>query len=129
MVDYLEKTMERLNFWRIKENLQKHFQHCHHRSDDKWKEKHCRRKRKQETVLMLQEQLFISELFRDIQGRNLIDPSLQDNVLIPNDFFEYIHHVGCAINFTFHHQFRIDAGRSKFEQTTDSILSACGSYG
>ena len=23
-------------------------------------------------------------------GRNLIDPSLQDNVLIPNDFFEYI---------------------------------------
>ena len=23
-------------------------------------------------------------------GRNLIDPSLQDNVLIPNSFFEYI---------------------------------------
>ena len=31
--------------------------------------------------------------------------------------------------FTFHHQFRIDTLRSKFEQTTDSILSACGSYG
>ena len=31
-------------------------------------------------------------------GRNLIDPSLQDNVLIPNDFFEYIYHIGCAIN-------------------------------
>ena len=31
-------------------------------------------------------------------GRNLIDPSLQDNVLIPDDFFEYIYHVGCAIN-------------------------------
>ena len=31
-------------------------------------------------------------------GRNLIDPSLQDNVLIPNDFFEYMYHVGCAIN-------------------------------
>ena len=31
-------------------------------------------------------------------GRNLIDPSLQDNVLIPNDFFKYIYHVGCAIN-------------------------------
>ena len=30
-------------------------------------------------------------------GRNLIDPSLQDNVLIPDDFFEYIYHVGCAI--------------------------------
>ena len=31
-------------------------------------------------------------------GRNLIDPSLQDNVLVPNNFFEYIHHIGCAIN-------------------------------
>ena len=31
-------------------------------------------------------------------GRNLIDPSLQDNVLIPNNFFEYIYHIGCAIN-------------------------------
>ena len=31
--------------------------------------------------------------FRALQGhsaRNLVDPSLQDNVLIPNDFFEYI---------------------------------------
>ena len=28
--------------------------------------------------------------------------------------------------FTFHHQFRIDTRRSKFEQTTDSILPACG---
>ena len=29
--------------------------------------------------------------------------------------------------FTFHHQFGIDTWRSKFEQQTDSILSACGS--
>ena len=28
--------------------------------------------------------------------------------------------------FTFHHQFGNDTGRSKFEQETDSILSACG---
>ena len=31
--------------------------------------------------------------------------------------------------FTFHHQFRIDTGRTKFEQETDSILSACGFHG
>ena len=30
-------------------------------------------------------------------GRNLIDPSLQDNV-IPSNFFQYIYHVACAIN-------------------------------
>ena len=31
-------------------------------------------------------------------GRNPIDLSLQDNVLIPDDFFEHIQHIGCAIN-------------------------------
>ena len=31
-------------------------------------------------------------------GRNLIDPSLQDSVIIQSNFFLYIYHVGCAIN-------------------------------
>ena len=31
-------------------------------------------------------------------GRDPIDPSLQDNVLIPNNFFDYIYHIGCAVN-------------------------------
>ena len=31
-------------------------------------------------------------------GGNPIDLYLQDNVLIPNDFFEYTYHIGCAIN-------------------------------
>ena len=47
-------------------------------------------------------------------GRSLIDPTLQDNVIIPD---------------TFHHQFGIDTWRSKFEKQTDSVLSACGSHG
>ena len=34
-------------------------------------------------------------------GRNQIDPALQDNVLIPNNFFEYIYHIGCAVNLHF----------------------------
>ena len=57
-------------------------------------------------------------------GRNIIDPSLQDNVVIPDGFFKYIYHVGCAINFTFHHQVGIDTWRSEFEQETDGILPA-----
>ena len=32
-------------------------------------------------------------------GRNLIDPSLQDYVVILDGLFMYIYHVGCAINF------------------------------
>ena len=50
-------------------------------------------------VIHQDKKFFISELFKVIHsGRNPIDPSLQDNVLIPNNFFEYIYHIGCAIN-------------------------------
>ena len=31
-------------------------------------------------------------------GCNLIDPTLQDNVIIQSNFFQHIYHVGCAIN-------------------------------
>ena len=39
--------------------------------------------------------------FRALQGHSggsLIDPTLQDNVVIPSNFFQHIYHVGCAIN-------------------------------
>ena len=39
--------------------------------------------------------------FRALQGhsgRNLIDPSSQDNVIVQSNFFKYKNHVGCAIN-------------------------------
>ena len=31
-----------IEFWRIKDNLQRHFLHCHHWSDDKWKKSMAR---------------------------------------------------------------------------------------
>ena len=31
-------------------------------------------------------------------GRSLIDPSLQDNVIIQRGFFQHIYHIGCAFN-------------------------------
>ena len=37
--------------------------------------------------------------FRSLQGhsgRNLIDPSLKDNVRIQSGFFQHIYHIGCA---------------------------------
>ena len=33
-----------------------------------------------------------------LSGCNLIDPTLQDNVIIQSNFFQYKNHVGCAIN-------------------------------
>ena len=45
-----------------------------------------------------QEILYLQAL-QGPSGRNLVDPSLQDNVLIQrNDFFEYIYHIGSAIS-------------------------------
>ena len=50
-------------------------------------------------VLIRQEQSCTSDrVLQGHSGRNLIDPTLQDNVIIPDGFFKYIYHVGCAIN-------------------------------
>ena len=46
-------------------------------------------------ALIIREQLFISE---GHSGSNLIDPMLQDNVLIGTGIFPYIYHVGCTFN-------------------------------
>ena len=39
--------------------------------------------------------------FRALQGhsgRNLIDPSLEENVIIQSELFHRIYHIGCAVN-------------------------------
>ena len=50
-------------------------------------------------VLIHQDNKFFSCYFQGHSGRNPIDPSPQDSVLNPNNFFEYMYHVGCAANF------------------------------
>ena len=87
--------------WRIKDNLQKHFLCCHHWSDEKWKKSMARgggnKKRYQYSSDSSGAILYLRAL-QAHSGRNLIDHTLQDNVIIPDGFFNYIHHVGCAIN-------------------------------
>ena len=72
-----------------------------HWSDEKWKSTMAKsggnKKRFQYCTDASREILYLRALQGHL-GRNLIDPSLQDNVLIPDDFFKYIYHVGCAIN-------------------------------
>ena len=62
-------------------------------------------------------------------GRSLFDSTLQDNVIIPDSFFQYIHHVGCAIILHSIINSGLTPGGQKFEQQTDSLLSAYGSHG
>ena len=110
---YLEKMMERLNsgnghlrqsaqYLRMKDYLQDHFVFCHHWPDEKWKSsmaggggnkkifQYC-------TGPSGQEILYLRAL-QGHSGRNLIDPSLQDIVVILDGFLKYIYHVGRAIN-------------------------------
>ena len=91
-----------IEFWRLKDHLRNDFVRTQHWSDEMWKstmEKDGENKKRFQycTDPSGQEILYLRAL-QGHSGRNLSDPSLQDNVLIPNDFFEYIYHIGCAIN-------------------------------
>ena len=90
-----------VQLWRIRDNLQKHFPYCPHWSDDKWKKSMAggggNKKRYQYWTDSSGSILYLRAL-QGHSGRSLIDPTLQDNVVIPSNFFQYIHHVGCAIN-------------------------------
>ena len=94
--------MERLNSERIKEYLRNDLERSQHWSDVMWKSTMAKgggNKKKFNTVMIHQDKkFFISELFKGHSGRNLVDSSLQEHVLIPSDFFEYIYHIGCTIN-------------------------------
>ena len=91
-----------IEFWRTEDDLQKHFLYCHHWSDEKWKSSTARgggnKKRLQNCTNSSGQEILYLRALQGHSGRNLVDPSLQDNVLIPDDFFEYINHIGCAIN-------------------------------
>ena len=63
-----------------------------------WQKAEATRKDFNIVLIHQDKKFFYLRALRGHSGRNLIDPSLQDNVLIPNDFFEYIYHIGCAIN-------------------------------
>ena len=90
-----------IEFWRIKDYLQNHFVHSRHWSDEKWKSTMARGGGNKNIFQYCTDssgEILYLRALQGHSGRNLIDPSLQDNVVIPNDFFEYIYHVGCAIN-------------------------------
>ena len=110
-----------VHFWRIKENLQNPFPQSIHWSDDRWKACLAAGGGAKRRFQYCTDDSGTIVYFRALQGysgRNLIDPSLQDNVVIQSGFFQHIYHIGCACNL---HSI-INNGRSEFKQETDSIL-------
>ena len=90
-----------VQFWRIKNYLRNQFPQVQHWSDDRW-------------ILCLAAGGGAKGIYQyctDISGtiaylralqghsgRNLIDLSLQDNVIIQRGFFKHIYHIGCVFN-------------------------------
>ena len=110
--DLLREKDGPTEFWRLKDNLRYEFENSRHSSDEMWKsgmagDGGSKKKIQYSTDPSGQEILFLRS-HQGHLGRNPIDPSLQDNVLIPNGFFQYIYHVGCAI--------RIDTGMKKLSK-------------
>ena len=91
-----------IEFWRQKDDLQNKFEYSQCWSDDVWKNKMAggggNDKRFQYCTDPSGQEILFLRALQGHSGRNFIDPSRQDNVLILNDFFEYIYHIGCAVN-------------------------------
>ena len=90
-----------VHFWRIKENLQNQLPRSIHWSDERWKSCLAAGEGVKRRFQYCTDDSGTIVYFRALQGqsgRNLIDNSLQDNVVIPNGFFQYIYHIGCAFN-------------------------------
>ena len=90
------------HFWRIKNYLQNQFPQVLYWSDDRWKV--CLTagggaKRKYQYCTDISETIVYLRALQGYSGRNLTDPSLQDNLIIQSGFFQHIYHNGCAFFF------------------------------
>ena len=86
-----------IEFWRLKDDLRNKFEYSQYWSDDVWKSKMTgdggNKKRFQYCADPSGQEILYLRALQGPSGRNPIDPTLQDNVLIPNNFFEYIYHI------------------------------------
>ena len=89
-------------FWRLKDDHRNKFEHSHHWSDDMWKSKMAggggSKKRFQNCTDPSGQEILYFRALQGHSGRNPIDPTLQDNVSILDNFFKYIYHIGCAVS-------------------------------
>ena len=90
-----------IQFWRIKSHLRNHSSQVQHWSDDRWKS--CLAagggsKRRYQYCSDNSGTILYLRALQGHSGNNLIDPTLQDNVLIQCGIFHHIYHIGCAFN-------------------------------
>ena len=90
-----------IQFYRIKFYLRNHSSQVQHWSDDRWKA--CLAagggsKRRYQYCSDNSGRILYFRALQGHSGNNLIDPTLQDNIVIGSGIFHYIYHIGCAFN-------------------------------
>ena len=90
-----------IEFYKIKFYLRNHHSQIQVWSDDRWKA--CLAagggsKRRYQYCSDDSGTILYLRALQGHSGSNLIDPTLQDNVVIESGIFHYIYHVGCAFN-------------------------------
>ena len=116
-----------IEFWRLKDYLLIEFEHSRYCvmkcGRVEWQEAEETRKDFNVVLIHQDKKFFISELFKVIQDAIPLILYCRTNVLIPNNFFEYIYHNGCAINLNSITNSGLIPGGQKFWQgQTDGIL-------
>ena len=88
-----------IQFYRIKFYLRNHSSQVQHWSDDRWKAYLAAgSKRRYQYCSDDSGRILYLRALQGHSGNNLIDPTLQDNVVIGSGIFHYIYHIGCAFN-------------------------------
>ena len=90
-----------VQFWRIKFHLRNQFPQNQYWSDDRWKV--CLAagggsKRRYQYCSDISGTILYLRALQGHSRRNLIDPLLQDNVIIQCGSFPHVYHIGCAFN-------------------------------
>ena len=90
-----------VQFWRITNFLQDQFPQIIYWSDERWKA--CLAagggsNRRYQYCSDISGTILYLRAIQGHSGRSLIDPSLQDNVIIQRGFFHHIYHIECASN-------------------------------
>ena len=83
------------------------------------------RRTEEEVTILLEPNCPNILYFRAIQGHSggpLVDPTLQDNVLLPDDFVEYIYHIGNAHDMHSIIQSGLIPGRKSFKRDSQSVF-------
>ena len=91
-----------IEFWRLKDDLRNRFEYSQYWSDDVWKNKMAggggNKKRFQYCTDPSGQEILYLRALQGHSGRNSIDPSLQDNVLIPNIFRVLLSYWMCRVS-------------------------------